>query len=122
MSSILSLASLLLPEGMLEHFVIVSICEATNLKTKKGEDHIELDEKNNLPSKYKDYESKGFLARKHVQDFPVRGKGLHLHIRRRRWRDKHGHKPDIKSDYSFIAKGVMLTDELAHFLKDGSPN
>ena len=110
----------MLPEGMLEHFELLDIRESSNIETKKGEYHIYLNEKNTLPSNYTDYESKGFYPEKHVQDFPVRGKGLHLHIKRRRWRHKYGTKPDIKSDYSFIAKGVKLTDELAHFLKEGS--
>lgn len=115
-----SLASLLLPKGLLDKFEVRRIEELGNIKSKKLEYHIWLDENNTLPLKYKDYESKGFYPSKVIQDFPIRGKALFLHIRRRRWRDKKGLQPDIKSDFSFIARGVKLTEELAIFLKGGS--
>lgn len=114
------LASLFLPSGLLERFELIRVEELENTKSKKREYHIWLDEKNDLPSSIENYESKGFYPAKVVQDFPIRGKAVFLHIRRRRWRDKAGLKPDIKSDYSFIAKGVKLTEELAAFLKGGS--
>lgn len=65
-----------------------------------------------------DYESKGFLNSKQIQDFPIRGKAVYLHIKTRRWRDKKTKKLEIKNDYSFIAEGSKLTAELSVFLKD----
>ncbi len=115
-----TLASLILPSGLLERFDLVRVEELGNIKSKKIEYHIWLDENNDLLARYENYESKGFYPSKVVQDFPIRGKAVFLHIRRRRWRDRAGLKPDIKSDYSFIAKGVKLTEELAIFLKGGS--
>jgi len=112
-----SLASLLLPKGLLNKFEIIRVEELGNVKDKKLEYHIWLDESNVLPVRYKDYESKGFYPVKEVQDFPIRGKAVFLHIRRRRWRDKKGLQPDIKSDFRFVAQGVKLTEELAIFLK-----
>lgn len=112
-----TLASLFLPSGLLERFELIRVEELGNTKNKKLEYHIWLDENNDLPAMYENYESKGFYPVKIVQDFPIRGKAVFLHIRRRRWRDKIGLKPDIKSDYSFIANGVKLTKELATFLK-----
>ena len=109
-----SLASLLLPAGMLDHFEVKYISECCDVVTKKEEYHIWMDELNKCPE---GYESKGFYNEKVIQDFPVRGKALYLHVRRRRWRDIHNVRPDIKSDYSFIAQGVKLTKELAAFLK-----
>ncbi len=116
------ISRLILPKGLLERFTVLRIEELSIISTKKLSYHIWLDEKNTLPKEYGGYESKGFYPEKQIQDFPIRGKAVFLHIRRRRWRDKTGIKPDIKSDYKFEAKGVMLTEELATFLKGGSLN
>lgn len=79
-----------------------------------------LDENNSLPDGYSEseYESKGFYKRVAIQDFPIRGKTVYLFIKRRRWRKKGGKFQEIKSDYTFIAEGSKLTDELSAFLKD----
>jgi hypothetical protein len=96
----------------------MSISELCDVKTRKHYIEVELEEKNVLPSGYERgcYESKGFLSCKRVQDFPLRGKALYLNIRRRRWRHKET-KDEVRSDYSFIADGAKLTQELADFLK-----
>ncbi len=108
-----------LPQGLLEHFEIKDFKELGVLKTKTDCFFIYLDEKNELPSGYDKtlYESKGFYEESTIQDFPVRGKPLYLVVKRRRWRLKSDHKIIIKSDYSFIADGVKLTQEVADFLK-----
>lgn len=107
----------ILPSELLAHFEITSV---QNVRDKNGDLDIEihLDERNVLPIIYSrtDYESKGFISTKRVQDFPLRGKAVYLVIRRRRWRHKET-KEEIKSDYSFIAAGSKLTSELADFLK-----
>ena len=79
---------------------------------------IHLDEKNYIHKEVNsnEYESKGFLPRSKVQDFPIRGKAVYLVIRRRRWRHKITLK-EISNDISFIAKGVQLTEEISDFLK-----
>jgi len=81
---------------------------------------IDFDEKNELPLGYSsgEYESKGFVEAKLIQDFPIRGRGVYLRIRKRRWR----HKQDgtiIKRDFSFISDSSKFTQELSDFLKDG---
>lgn len=80
---------------------------------------IDFEEKNDLPSGYStlDYESKGFIGSKLIQDFPLRGKGVFLRIKKRRWRHKDTGKI-IKRDFSFIAGGSKFTQELSDFLKD----
>ncbi len=77
-----------------------------------------MEEFNVLPSGYSshDYESKGFFEATKIQDFPIRGKAVYLQIRRRRWRDKIT-KQQIVSDYTFIAEGARLTQELSDFFK-----
>ena len=113
-----SLLSVILPEGLLDHFEIVEFKELGDIKTKKDCFFIYLDEKNELPSGFltNDYEPKGFYDRTQIQDFPIRGKAVYLGIRRRRWRHKIS-KEEVKSDYSFIAEGSKLTKELSDFLK-----
>jgi len=111
------LASLVLPEGLLERFDVIKIEEDKSASGDRGEYHIWLDEKNIQPSTEGSYESKGFGKSKKIQDFPIRGKFVFLHVRRRIWRDKEDSKKVIKSDYRFTAKGVKLTEELADFLK-----
>lgn len=110
---------MLLPADLLKHFEVISVKELGEVSSKKMEFHIDLEEKNQLPTSYnqEDYESKGFYPEKRIQDFPVRGKALYLNIKRRRWRSKDKTLPDIKSDYSFISEGSKLTKELSDFLK-----
>lgn len=111
--------SCFLPEGLLSHFDIVNLKELGDLQTKKDCFHIYLEEKNIVSQVYNcnEYESKGFYEPKIVQDFPIRGKAVYLHIKRRRWRQKTDKKIEIKADYSFIAEGSKLTAELSAFLK-----
>jgi hypothetical protein len=113
------LLSNFLPAGLLDHFVITDFKEAVRNKEKQTSFFIYLEEKNELPDGYEAslYESKGFYEEKTVQDFPIRGKALYLVVKRRRWRLKSDPNIIIRSDYSFIADGVKLTQEVADFLK-----
>ena len=107
-----------LPPTFLEYFQITEVLELGDLSQKKDFIEVHLEEKNHLPEGYStiDYESKGFLSTKRVQDFPLRGKAIYLVIKRRRWRHKLT-KKEIRSDYSFIAEGSKITQELSDFLK-----
>ena len=107
-----------LPKDLLNHFTITEIQPLCEIKLKRDIFYIYLEEKNELPRGYNksDYQSKGFYKSKTIQDFPIRGKAVYLIIKRRRWRNKQT-KKEIKSDYSFIAVGSKLTEELADFLK-----
>lgn len=114
-----SLLSIILPEDLLLYFEIISFKELGDISTKKNTFHIYLEEKNQLPIGYSklEYESKGFKSSKQIQDFPIRGKAVYLHIKTRRWRDKETKSKEISNDYSFIAEGSKLTTELSCFLK-----
>ncbi len=113
-----SLAQIVLPANILDHFELIRVEELYSISDKKGEIHIWLDELNILPEKYTyEYESKGFRAYKLIQDFPIRGKAVFLHCRRRVWRHKYKIESDLKSDFTFIGKGTKLTRELVDFLK-----
>jgi len=112
------LLSAILPDLLLDYFDIVMHNQLGNVSSKKMELEIHLDEQNKLPEGYEsgDYESKGFLPSSRVQDFPIRGKAVYLIIRRRRWRHRRT-KKEIRNNYSFIAEGSRLTQELSDFLK-----
>ncbi|QMU64850.1 MAG: hypothetical protein GKR88_11480 [Flavobacteriaceae bacterium] len=115
----LELLASILPQDLLLHFDIVFFEELGDISVKKDAFHIYLEEKNILPEGYSkgNYESKGFISSKQIQDFPIRGKAVYLHIKTRRWRDKKTKKGATKNDYSFIAEGSKLTSELSDFLK-----
>lgn len=108
----IELAQYFLPEGMLDYFEIVRH-DASADKI-----HFYLEEKNVLPKEYgsEAAQSKGFLAEITVEDFPLRGKPVLLHIRRRRWTLIDTGKI-VKRDWNLIAKGTRITNEFASFLK-----
>jgi len=108
-----------LPKGLLEQFTITGIEELGQVKFKRVNWYIDLEEKNILPPGYdaKDYESKGFFSAKYIQDFPIRGKAVYLVIKRRRWRLKVDSSQEISTDCLFITEGSKLTQELSDFLK-----
>ena len=64
-----------------------------------------------------EFESKGFMESKQIQDFPLRGRAVYLRIKKRRWRHKVTGEI-IKRDFSFVADGSKFTQELSDFLKD----
>jgi hypothetical protein len=109
---------LILPAGLLEHFILSEVKELCRISDKKLIYELHLEEKNVLHnvSDKSQYESKGFTQIT-VQDFPLRGKDVFLVIRRRRWRNKSNPKDIVRNDYSYIAEGSKLTKELADFLK-----
>lgn len=113
-----SLITHVLPEELLAHFDIKRVVMLCDIKSKKEFLSVDLEEKNSLPSGYDSslYQSKGFMSTKTIQDFPLRGKAVYLTIKRRRWRHKQTLE-ELRSDYSFIAEGAKLTQELADFLK-----
>ena len=75
------LAKYFLPEGLLDYFDIV------NDVVHNDKIHFHLEEKNITPEEYKNekVQSKGFTPEITVEDFPLCGKSVLLHIKRRRW-------------------------------------
>ncbi|PJB55020.1 MAG: hypothetical protein CO098_18545 [Bacteroidetes bacterium CG_4_9_14_3_um_filter_41_19] len=108
-----------LPEGLLEHFRITNVEELGEVSKKRMVLQIELEEINSLPKGYDSglYESKGFYPVTLIQDFPIRGKAVYLAIKRRRRRHKVHRNQVIYNNYSIIADGSRLTQELSAFLK-----
>ncbi|NMH86415.1 transposase [Flavivirga sp. Y03] len=89
-------------------------------KTKKNEVlHLYFEERN-IVHKEKDSQkliSLGFIKEVTIQDFPIRGKIVYLHIKRRAWFDKET-KQIIRKNYGLIGKGTSMTKEYATFLKE----
>jgi hypothetical protein len=113
LESYIELLKLILPEFLIEHF------DLTSFKNTEERLHLYFDEKNRPPNEFDDIElvSKGFLDEITVQDFPLRGKYVFLHIKRRRWTNKIT-KEIIKRDWQLVAKGTRMTAEFAAFLKE----
>jgi transposase len=108
-----------LPAGLLEYFTITKVEEIEEASTKSMVIQIEIEEINQIPNGYDSskYESKGFYPVKLIQDFPIRGKAVYLAIKRRRWRHKENKNEVIENDYTIVAEGSKLTQELSDFLK-----
>jgi hypothetical protein len=109
----------LFPSELTNYFSISYFEILCSLETKEEYWVIEFEEKNELPKGYstKDYESKGFMESRLIQDFPLRGRAVYLRVRKRRWRHKDTGEI-IKRDFSFMADGSKFTQELSDFLKE----
>ncbi|PXW11141.1 hypothetical protein C8D70_112143, partial [Chryseobacterium sp. CBTAP 102] len=94
------LLKLLLPEFLVQHFDILKA------EPYDAELHIYFEEKNSIPDEFKErlLESKGFLPEIIVDDYPLRGKIVKLHVKRRRWTDKSSGEI-LQRDWQLVAKG-----------------
>jgi len=104
------LLKLLLPE------VIYAYFELVHTESSDQDVHLFLDEQH-IPPKAEGYESKGFTEQRIIQDFPLRGKPVYLHIRRRKWLEKETGQV-ITNRYDLTHLGTQITAEFAAFLKD----
>lgn len=111
--SLLVTANLLLPE------VLVTYFDLTKHEIKGKELHFYLTELNTVPDGYSGAKlhSKGFFPQATVQDFPIRGKNVFLHITRRRWFNGATAKV-VARDWDLVAKGTRITSGFVAFLKD----
>ncbi len=103
---------LILPQGILEYFLLTDFTSSTS------EISLYLEEKNMIPEEYGSDKliSKGFFDEITVQDFPLRGKAVYLHIRRRRWLNQTTGTVVFR-DWNMVAQGTRMTTEFASFLK-----
>jgi hypothetical protein len=111
--SLLAIANLLLPEVLITYF------DLTRHEIKGEELHFYFKELNRVPdgSSASKLSSKGFFPEATVQDFPIRGKNVFLHITRRRWLDEDTGKA-VSRDWGLVAKGTRITSDFATFLKE----
>ncbi|KQS24913.1 transposase family protein [Dyadobacter sp. Leaf189] len=114
MESFLPIVQFLLPEFILENFSLTSV-------DKDGDTfHVRIEEKNTADndSDKKNLRSKGFFPTITIQDFPIRGHKVFLHIKRRRWLNTKTGKV-VYRDWAEVAEGTRMTSEFAAFLKPG---
>jgi len=107
------LIKLLLPEIIVEYF------ELTSYKKEEEILHLYLKEINSIPKEYHQHKlsSKGFFDEITVQDFPIRGHQVYLHITRRRWLNEDTGQVVFR-DWNLVADGTRVTQEFASFLKE----
>lgn len=114
MDNYLDLIKLLLPQFLVDHFDLV--------KSKKENEevlHLYFEERNIPPQEHSSriLTSKGFHKEVTIQDFPLRGNTVFLHVKRRRWLDKTT-KEVVQRDWNLVAQGTRMTTEFAAFLKE----
>ena len=109
----LDFLKLVLPDVLLDHF------DLDKSSTEHDFLHLYFSEKNVPPKEFRDVElvSKGFYDEITVQDFPLRGKSVFLHIKRRRWTEKKT-KQVVKRNWELVGQGTRMTSEFADFLKE----
>ncbi|MDR7209894.1 transposase [Flavobacterium piscis] len=109
----IELLKFMLPDFLVDHFEVVSSTNTEEIL------HLSFEEKINPPQEFSAFElvSKGFQDEITIQDFPLRGKYVYLHIKRRRWTNKNTGEI-IKRDWNLVAKGTRMTQEFAVFLKE----
>lgn len=113
MDNYLDLLKLIIPEFLINHFDLVK-------NTKNGEVmHLYFEERNVVPAEESNRQliAHGFHKEVTVQDFPLRGNTVYLHVKRRRWLDKTS-KEVIQRDWNLVAQGTRMTAEFAAFLKE----
>jgi hypothetical protein len=109
----LELLKLFLPELLVEHFDITSSKQVNDTL------HLYFEERNKVPTEYQSriVVSKGFHDEITIQDFPLRGKSVFLHVKRRRWTEKETNVI-LQRDWNLVAKGSRITQDFASFLKE----
>lgn len=102
----------ILPELLVSHFDLLTH------KLQNSDLHLYFEEKAKVPEEFSKelIVSHGFHKQITIQDFPLRGKTVLLHIKRRRWLNKHTNKV-VQRDWNLVAKGTRMTVEFASFLK-----
>lgn len=103
------LGALILPKEVFNHFELVEIADSAK------QVDLFLDERSN-PPQTTGFSSKGFTEQAVIQDFPIRGKAVYLHIRRRKWLDHQTNKI-VTSSYDLAHLGTQITQEFSDFLK-----
>ena len=105
--------SLLLPELLISHFNLL------NSRIENEVVHLSFEEKSDIPLEVKEKKliAHGFHNEITIQDFPLRGKTVLLHIKRRRWFDKTS-KKIVQRDWNLVAIGSRMTSDFADLLKE----
>lgn len=108
----IELAECLLPEEMVEYFEVVKVD-----KTKETLD-VTLEERDNGVEGYAvgQLRSNGFYEESIIRDYPVRGRKMSFHVKRRRWVDNETGK-SVSRRWDLVSEGTRFSKEFAAFLK-----
>ncbi len=106
------LLKIFLPEWLFDYFDLVKV------DTNESTINFFLDEKKIIPDNLSECQvrSNGFTAYTKIQDFPIKGKAVYLHVRKRKWIDCKTNKIHT-AKYEINFKGTQLTKEFVAFLK-----
>ena len=106
-------SSSLLPEEMIEYFEVVKVEKTTETLD------VTLEERDNGVDGYKagQLRSNGFYQESVVRDYPVRGRKMSFHVKRRRWIEIETGK-SVSRQWNLVAEGTRFSKEFAAFLKD----
>lgn len=110
------LIDLILPEFIVDNYLL------THVEKSEERYHVCLEEKNyqeDDPRKA-DLLSMGYFPTITLQDFPIRGHKVFLHIKRRRWLNTKTGKVEYR-DWNEVADGTRMTSEFADFLPERRP-
>lgn len=113
MNHYLDLLKLILPPFLVEHFELVKSSKENEVM------HLYFEERNIVPPEgnKRIINAHGFHKAITIQDFPLRGNTVYLHVKRRRWIDKDTNQI-IQRDWNLVAQGTRMTTEFAAFLKE----
>ena len=112
MISIEALLRTFLPEWLFDYFEVVNLEQASESL------HVYLDEKKVVPKEFSSRQlmAHGFTDSVTVQDFPIKGKAVYLHLRRRKWLDVNSNEI-LSRKFDIAHHGTRLTNEFVSFLK-----
>jgi len=114
-----ALMPFIIPEGVSDYF------EMTHYSKEEGRLDIFLEELNQIPGEYASNKlvSKGFFDPVTLQDFPIRGQQVYLHVKRRRWLNQDTDRV-VYRNWELVAKGTRILQDFAAFLKgiSGQPS
>mgnify|MGYP006981130999 CR=1 FL=1 len=109
----IELAECLLPEEMVEYFEVVKVektPETLDVTLEERDTGIDGNAEGRL-------RPNGFYEESTVRDYPVRGRKMTFHVKRRRWVDKETGK-SVSKRWDIVAEGTRISKEFAAFLKD----
>jgi hypothetical protein len=106
---------MILPESISEYFELITL----NKDDQKEVMDLYLQEINTIPVEFSTARltSKGFFEEVTIQDFPIRGYKVFLHVKRRRWLNEDTGQV-VYRNWDVIAKGTRITKDFAAFLKE----
>jgi len=112
LESFLPLIELILPDFIIENYLLTHVEKSGELY------HVYLEEKNYPEDDPRKGEllSKGYFPTITLQDFPIRGHKVLLHIKRRRWLNIKTGKVEYRA-WNEVGDGTRMTSEFADFLK-----